>query len=51
MREAWWSSMVIGLRIVALGLSEAWRRVLTAISANCRDVVPYSSMCRRAITA
>ena len=34
------SSTVIGWRILALGLSEAWWRMATAISASCSEVVP-----------
>jgi len=51
MREAWWSSSVIGLIITALPCSSAWARIVTAISPNCRLVVPYSSMWRRAMGA
>jgi hypothetical protein len=51
MREASTSSTVIGSRYFALGLSPACRRMVTAISASCSLVVPYSCMCRCATSA
>ena len=35
----------------ASGLRTAWARVVTAISASCSGVVPYSCMCRWATSA
>ena len=40
MRLASTSSTVIGWRILAAGLSDAWWRMVTAISASCSEVVP-----------
>ena len=45
------SSTVIGARILAAGLSPAWRRMVTAISASCSGLVPYFSMCSCATMA
>jgi len=39
-RDAWWSATVIGVRIKALSFSAAWRRMVSATSANCSLVVP-----------
>ena len=51
MRELRWSSSVIGFFITALSFSSACCRQATATSPNCSVVVPYNSMCRRAIGA
>ena len=40
MRLASTSSTVIGWRIFAAGFSDAWCRIVTAISASCSAVVP-----------
>jgi hypothetical protein len=45
------SSTVIGSRCWAWGLCAAWARIVTAISASCSEVVPYSCMCRCAASA
>ena len=51
MREAITSSTVIGSRYLAWGFRLAWRRIVTAISASCSLVVPYSCMWRCATSA
>ena len=43
--------MLIGLRIVASGLSMAWRLQATATSASWQLVVPYKAMWREAVMA
>ena len=45
------SSTVIGWRILAAGFSEAWWRIVTAISASCSDVVPKRCWCSWATRA
>ena len=50
-REASTSSTVIGSRYLAAGFIEACRRIVTAISASCSEVVPYSCMWRCATIA
>lgn len=50
-REAWSSSILTGVRVIALSRSRACARVLTAISPSWRLVVPSSSLWRRAIWA
>ena len=40
MREAWWSSMVIGARMIAFSFMPAWRRMVTATAPRCSLVVP-----------
>jgi hypothetical protein len=45
------SSTVIGARILAFGLSDAWWRIVTAISASCSDVVPNRCWCNWATRA
>ena len=51
MRELTTSSIVIGVRIWAVGLSSAYLRPLTATAAICSAVVPYFSMCALAMSA
>ena len=51
-REAWWSSSVIGLpKKNASGLVAACRRSATATRPKSSDVAPYSCMYRRACIA
>src|SRR5262249_38194710 len=50
-REASTSSTVIGLRYFATGFIDACRRIVTATSASCSGVVPYSYICRCATIA
>ena len=50
-RDASTSSTVIGSRYLACGFMAACRRMVTAISASCSLVVPYSCMCRCATSA
>ena len=50
-RDAWWSSIVSGVRNCAIGLRQAQARVDTAIAPSCSLVVPYSCMWRRAAMA
>ena len=50
-RDASTSSTVIGSRYLACGFIAACRRIVTAISASCSVVVPYSCMCRCATSA
>ena len=51
MREAWWSAIVIGVRMTAWGFRIAWPRNATATSAYWSSVVPYSIRWRIAIIA
>ncbi len=50
-REASTSSTVIGSRYLAWGFRLACLRIVTAISASCSLVVPYSCMWRCATSA
>ena len=50
-RDAWWSSIVIGACICARGFIAAQARCATATAPNCSLVVPYFCMCRRAARA
>lgn len=45
------SSTVMGSRYIASGFAAAFARAVTATSASCSDVVPYSCMWRRAAIA
>ena len=49
--EARWSATVIGVRITAPGLREAWSRKVTATCANCSLALPYRCMWRRTMMA
>ena len=40
MGDAWWSANVIGSRLWALSLSDAWWREVTATAPSCSLVVP-----------